>query len=140
MSTAQSILILGGLFQLLLMTLAGYFIYWRRVGGPDEPAPRYAITSHKVTMWNGFLLLGLAVAIDHTGFTDQVNILLAAAQVAGTLGSAFSNAHRWYVGMRDQFIEGPERRVRLIAVAHIVELLVIPAIMVGVARTAFGLW
>jgi hypothetical protein len=140
MSVAQSWLIVGGVLNLLLAHLAAYFLYWSRVRSPEQPAQRYGLVSHKVILWNGFLLLGLAVAVDHTGYTPTVNAWLAAAQVVSTLLADGSNLQRWAVGKQDQFREGPEWRVRAIGLAHLIDLVVVSAILVGVARTALGLW
>jgi len=140
MSQAQSILVIGGLLNLLLSVIASYFLYWQRVRHPEAPAPRYGLVSHKVTLWNGFLLLGLSVAIEYTGYAGYINNLLALAQVLGTLISDVGNFRRWYLGIEDQFKQGPEWRVRLIGLFHIIDLIVISAILVGVTRTALGLW
>ncbi len=140
MSTAQSVLILGGLLNLLISVIAAYFLYWQRIRHPQVAAPRYGLMTHKVTLWNGFLLLGLSVAIDHTGYVAYVNIGLATAEVISTLLSDGSNILRWWRGMEDQFAQGPEWRVRLIGLAHMIDLLVISATLVGVTRTVTGLW
>ncbi len=139
MTTAQTWLIVGGVLNLLVAVLASYALYWIRVRRPDEPAQRYALVTHKVTLWNGFLLLGLSVAIEHTGFAPTINTLLATAQVVGTLLADASNIQRWAVGKKDQFKEGPEWRVRAIGLAHVIDLVVISAILYGVGRTALGL-
>jgi len=117
-----------------------YVLYWQRVRFPDLPAQRYALVSHKITLWNGFLLLGLSVAIDHTGYVPYVNIGLALAQVAVTLAADVGNFMRWSQGLQDQFRQGPEWRVRMIGLAHLIDLLVISAMLFGVTRTALGLW
>ena len=140
MSIAQSVLIVGGLLNLLFSIIASYFLYWQRIRHPETVAQRYGLVTHKVTLWNGFLLLGLSVAIEHTGYAAYVNIGLATAQVIGTLLSSLSNVLRWARGVQDQFAQGPEWRVRLIGLAHLIDLLVISALLVGVARTASGLW
>jgi hypothetical protein len=139
MTTAQSWLIVGGLVNLLISVLAAYVLYWQRVRRPDVPAPRYALVAHKVALWNGFLLLGLSVAIVHTGFAEPVNNGLAAAQVLGTFLAVGSNLQRWSSGKSDQFLEGPPWRVRLIGTAHLIDLVVISAVLYGVTRTALGL-
>jgi hypothetical protein len=139
-TTAQAILILGGLVNLLVSILVAYFLYWQRVREPLLPAPRYGLNAHKVSLWNGFLLLGLSVVMPFTGFTAAVNTALAAAQVLGTLLSDLSNVHRWRIGLTDQFAEGPPWRVRLVGTAHLIDLVVISALLYGVARTALGLW
>jgi hypothetical protein len=140
MSQAQSILILGGLVNLLVSVLVSYFLYWQRVRHPEIPAQRYGLVSHKVTLWNGFLLLGLSVAIDHSGYAGYVNNLLAGAEVLGTLVSGTGNILRWSQSLEDQFRQGPEWRVRAIGFFHIIDLMVISAILVGVTRTVLGLW
>jgi hypothetical protein len=139
MSPAQRWLIVGGVLNLFLAVLASYFLYWSRIRNPEQPAQRYGLVSHKVTLWNGFLLLGLAVAIEHTGYTPTVNVWLAAAQVIGTLLSDGSNFQRWATAKQDQFQEGPVWRVRAIGLAHVIDLVVISAILVGAARTALEL-
>jgi hypothetical protein len=53
--------------------------------------------------------------------------------------SDISNFMRWARRLEDQFRQGPEWRVRLIGLAHLIDLLVISAILVGVTRTALGL-
>lgn len=140
MSLPQSIFIVGGLINLFLNVIAAYVLYWQRVRQPDVPAQRYGLVSHRVTLWNGFLLLGLSVAIDYTGYVLYINVGLAIAQVLGTLMSDTGNFLRWGRRLEDQFRQGPEWRVRLIGLVHVIDLLVISAMLFGVARTALGLW
>ena len=139
MSTAQSILILGGLVHFLVSMLAAYFLYWERVRRPEKPAQRYGLISHKVSLWNGFLLFSLAVAIEYTIFTPTVNSLLAAMALTSTLLSDASNLRRWMVGMEDQFTQGPEWRIRAIGLVHILDLVVISGILYGVSRFVLGI-
>jgi hypothetical protein len=95
--------------------------------------------THKVSLWNGFLLICLSVAIVHTIFTEQINALLAGLILISTLLSDLSNIRRWIVNMQDQFQEGPEWRVRAIGLVHMFDLAVIVAILYGVARSFFGI-
>lgn len=139
MSTAQAILIIGGVLNLFLGTIAAYVLYWVRVADPTTPAQRYGLTTHKVTLWNGFLLLGLAVAIDHTGFTPTLNSGLAGIEVVATLLADGRNALSWWRGMEDEFLHGGEFRRRLIGLGNLIHVLVLAGILYGVTRTALGL-
>jgi hypothetical protein len=139
MSSAQAILIIGGLVHFLISLLAAYFIYWERVRHPEKPAQHYGLFSHKVSLWNGFLLFGLAVAIEYTNYTAMINTLLAAMALISTLLSDVSNIRRWMVGMEDQFVQGPEWRIRAIGLVHILDLVVISGILIGVTRSALGI-
>lgn len=139
MSTAQQLLIVGGVFNLFLGTLAAYALYWVRVNKPDVPAQRYGLTTHKVTLWNGFLLLGLAVAIDHTGFTPALNSALAGLEVLATLMSDGRNIYSWYRGTKDEFAEASEFRRRLIGLGNLLHVLAQGGILYGITRTFLGL-
>ena len=139
MSAAQNWLIVGGLANLLISVLTAYFLYWSRVRNREEPAQRYGMVSHKVSLWNGFLLLGLSIAIEHTNYAPTINTWLAVSEVISTFLADGSNLHRWAVGLQDQFKQGPEWRVRAIGLVHLIDLIVISAILVGVARTALRL-
>lgn len=139
MSAAQQILIVGGVLNLFLGTLAAYVLYWVRVNKPNVPAQRYGLTTHKVTLWNGFLLLGLAVAIDHTGFTATLNSVLAGLEVLATLMSDGRNMLSWYRGMEDEFAQGTEFRRRLIGFGNLIHVLVQGGILYGITRTFLGI-
>lgn len=140
MTTAQSWLIVGGLLNLFIGVLAAYALYWIRVRDPEKPAQRYSLVTHKTTLWNGFLLLGLAVAIEHTNFTATVNTWLAVAEVIATLLADGRNILSWAQGMEDEFLQGGEIRRRAIGLGNLIHLVVISAILYGVGRTALGLW
>jgi hypothetical protein len=137
---AQGVLIIGGVLSILISHLAAYFLYWSRVHNRGKPAQRYGLVTHKVTLWNGFLLLGLSIVIDRTNYSPTINTVLAVFQVISALLANGSNINRWRQGMEDQFRQGPEWRVRAIGFVHIIDLFVISAILVGVTRTALGLW
>ena len=140
MSPAQGWLIVGGLFNLFVSVLIAYALYWIRVAHPGKPSSHAGLTSHKVTLWSGFLLLGLAAAIEYTNFDATVNTWLAAAQVIATLLAGGRRILTWMRGVEDQFAEGPELQIRFTGLGHILDLLVISGVLYGVARTAFGLW
>lgn len=139
MNTAESILLVGSMLHLLISMLAAFFMYWQRVARPDVPAQRYALVSHKVSLWNGFLLAALFVALPHTGYQPQVSALLAASVLLSTLLSDLSNIRRWLRGVEDRFRQEPEWQMRTIGLVHTLDLVVIAAFLLGVARTALGI-
>jgi hypothetical protein len=140
MTGAQSWLIVGGLLNLFIGVIAAFALYWTRVRDPNTPAQRYGLVTHKTTLWNGFLLLGLAVAIEHTNFTPTINTWLAATEVIATLLADGRNILSWFEGKEDEFAQSGELRRRIIGLGNLLHLVTISAILYGVGRTALGLW
>lgn len=139
MSTAESILLVGSMLHLMISMLAAYFMFWSRVARPEVPAQRYALISHKVSLWNGFLLAALFVAEPHTGYQPQVSALMAGLVLLSTLLSDATNIRRWYHGVEDRFRQEPEWQVRTIGLVHTLDLVVVSAFLLGVTRTALGI-
>lgn len=140
MSAAQSWLVAGGVFNIFLSVLVAYALYWVRLRDPQHPSSRAALTAHKATLWNGFLLLSLSVAIEHTGYVASVNTLLAIFEVVATLLSDGRNIVDWAQGIDDEFMRGPEWRVRLRGLGNLLHVVATSAIFVGVMRTVLGLY
>jgi hypothetical protein len=139
-SAAQSWLIVGGMFSLLLSTLVAFALFWVRAREPQRPAPHFGLVSHKATLWNGFLLLGLSVAIEHTGFTPQINVILAITEVLATVLSNGRNILTWAEGVEDSFAQGTPASIRMRGLGNVLHLVVISGVFYGVTRTALGLW
>jgi hypothetical protein len=139
MSAAQAWLIVGGVFNLFFSTLAGYALYWFRLQHVTEPVPHYAPITHTSSITDGLLLLGLSVAIEHTGFIPGINIGLAIAILVASELTNFRNIMNWARGLRDGFAEVSPAQQRLRGVTNIINLVVISAILYGVARTALGI-
>jgi len=139
MSTAQSWLIVGGLLNLFIGTLAAYALYWVRVSQPDRPAPHYALIAHRITIMNGLLLLGLSLAIEHTQFAPVINTLLAAFEVVATLLADARMLFNWSRGLEDEFAQGTELQRRFVGLANLLHLVAISGIFYGVTRAALGL-
>ncbi len=139
MSTAQSWLIVGGLFNLLFSTLAAFSLYWVRSRDPSKPAPHYGVIAHTSSVTNGLLLLGLSIAIEHTHFTETINTGLAIAEIFATLISNGRNLLLWHEGLDDGFAQVSDWRRRLRGLGNIIHLVVISSIFYGVARTVLGI-
>ncbi|HLF89593.1 MAG TPA: hypothetical protein VI451_11640 [Anaerolineales bacterium] len=138
MSNAESWLILGGLFNLFVSILVAYALYWVRIHRPEIPAHKSALVSHKLILWNGFLLLGLAVAIEQTNFTDSVNTLLAASEVIVSLLTGGQTILSWAQNIPDEIAAGGWR-ARLIGIANMIHVLAISGILYGVVRNVLGI-
>jgi hypothetical protein len=139
MSAAQSWLIVGGLLNLFIGTLAAYALYWVRVGNPTTPAPHYALITHRITILNGVLLLSLSLAIEHTNFAPAINTTLAVFEVLATLLADGRMIYNWARGLEDEFSQGTELQRRFVGLANLLHLVAIAGIFFGVTRTALGL-
>ena len=136
MTTAQSLLIFGGLVNILASIVIAYALYWIRLRDVQRPTGG-GLVSHKVTLWNGFLLFSLAVAIEYTGFSDQVNTGLALAEVIISFLASGRTVILWARRTGNVFLQ-PGFMARSIGLGHIVDLVVIAGILYGVTRTYFG--
>ena len=139
MSAAQAWLIVGGLFNLFFSSLAGYVLFWARLRNVKAPVPRYGLITHTSSITDGLVLLGLSLAIDHTGFIPSINIGLAIAVLVATELTNLRNIINWAENINDGFADISERRRRLRGLSNMINLLVIAAILYGVARTALGI-
>jgi hypothetical protein len=139
MTTAQTWLIVGGVFNLFFSTLAAYALYWVRLRDPQKPVPHYGLIAHTSSVTNGMLLLGLSIAIEHTNFAPGINTGLAVAAVVATELSNVRNIILWAQGHQDSFAEVSDVQRRLRGLTNIINLVVMSSIFYGVARTALGL-
>lgn len=105
MTTAQTWLMVGGMFNLFFSTLAAYALYWVRMRDAQQPVPHYGLITHASSLTSGLLLLGLSVAIEHTSFTPGINTGLAIAAVLATELSNARNIMLWSRGANDGFAE-----------------------------------
>lgn len=136
MTTAQTWLVIGGLIQVWASVLIAYAVYWVRI---DDGKKRTAsgTTAHKISLWNGFFLFSLSVAIPHTGFTDSVNNMLAIAEFVIMILSTGRAVAIWFQGYGNIFKRDSPFIMRSVGIGHMVDLLVVAGILYGVARTIF---
>lgn len=139
LTTPQAILIIGGMLNILISSLTGYLVLWIRARDPKKPISRYAITAHTSAIMNGVLLLGLSVAIVHTGFINPINIGIALAEVTATLLSTLRNIISWSHGFNDAIAEGSDAGIRARGLVNMIHLVNAAAILYGVSRTALGI-
>jgi hypothetical protein len=139
MTSAQTWLIVGGVFNLFFSILAGYALYWARLRDLQKPVPHYGLIAHTSSVTDGLLLLGLSLAIEHTNFAPGINTGLAIAVVVATQLTNSRNIMLWAEGRNDGFTEVSDWRRRLRGLTNMINLVVMSAIFYGVARTALGL-
>ena len=138
MSTAQTLLILGGLINILASIVVAYALYWVRVRDPQKSTDA-GLVSHKITLWNGFLLFGLSIAIVHTGFTPEVNNSLAIAEVLISVLAGARSVINWGRSTGNIFSRESAFLAPSVGVGHIVDLIVVSGILYGVTRTVLGI-
>ena len=136
MTSAQNILILGALINIFASIVIAYALYWVRVRDVQMKTTA-GLVAHKVTLWNGFLLFSLAVAIPHTGFTGAINDGLALAEVAVCILAGVRSTYIWWrsygnIFSRQHFL------ARSVGLGHIVDLIVVSGVLYGVTRTVLG--
>lgn len=105
MQTAAKVFIVGGVSNLALAFVMGFFLSNARLKRPLEPPPGYLELAHRVALWEGFMLLALTVALPLSDLSPDLETLAAALLVASSVfqdGSAILN---WLQGVKDQFVQ-----------------------------------
>jgi hypothetical protein len=90
-------------------------------------------------MTSGLILLGLSVAIPHTGFGSNVNAGLALMAVAASLFSGIRNTYSWRMDHADAMAEIAVWQRRARGAANVLNLVVMWSVLYGVTRTALGI-
>lgn len=139
MTEAQAVLLIGGLANLTFSSLAGFAVYWLRLRDPLTPPPPFAPITHTSATTGGLLLIALSMAVVHSGFTDPINLGLAAAEVLAVALSDVRNVINWRRGIVDGIADLPEVGRRLRGLGNVIHFGVITALLYGVTRTALGI-
>jgi hypothetical protein len=139
MTTPQAILIIGGMLNIFISSLAGYVLIWIRARDPKRVISRYGLTTHTAAIINGVLLLGISVAIPHTGFISEINTGIAIAETIATLLATVRNVISWSAGFDDAIAQGNDVSLRLRSLVNMIHLFDSAAILYGVTRVALGL-
>lgn len=137
MIQAQALLILGGLLNALAAMVVGFLMYWIQLRNPGARTTA-GLVAFKVLLWNGFLLFGLAIAIEHTGFAAPVARALALSEVVVSVLAGARTLMIW-AQKRGNIFRHAGFLARSVGLAHVVDLVVIGGIFYGVARTVLGI-
>jgi hypothetical protein len=104
METAAKILIVGGVLNLALAFVLGFILSNSRLKEPAKPQ-HYLNLAHKVSLWEGFMLLGLVWALVLADLPSGVATLAAALLVASSVFQDGSSILNWLQGVSDEFAE-----------------------------------
>lgn len=94
MTTAAKILILGGLGSLLVSFVMAFVLSQARIADPEADRS-LLLQVHRVTLWEGFMLLGLVWAVALSDLPGAWESLAAALLVAAAALQATSNTIAW---------------------------------------------
>ncbi len=139
LSAAQAVLLVGGLASLAFATVAGFALYWIRLRDVLTPPPPYALITHTSATTGGLVLIALSVVIAHSGFTEQINVVLASAQLLAVALTNVRNIMNWRSRIHDGMAEVPERARRVRGLGNVLSFVVMSALLYGVTRTALGI-
>jgi hypothetical protein len=134
-STAQKILILGGVANLVLSFLLGWVLSAVRMRGPMAPH-RWLLTAHEVSLQEGVMLLALGAALAVAELPVAWATAGAALLVAGSLFQDFSGVVNWLRRTGDQFAER-STGWRLASINAVLNTAGLAIVAVGVVR---GVW
>lgn len=135
MSTAQKLLIVGGVANLVLSFALGWVLSAVRMKGPLAPH-RWLLIAHEVSLQEGLMLLGLAVATAVADLPAGWLIAGAGLLVAASLFQDLSGVVNWLRRTDDQFAER-STGWRLASVNAVLNTAGLAIVVVGVVR---GVW
>ena len=101
---AATVLVTGGVANLLLSFALGWILAARRMKSPIE-SQRWLLTAHEVSLQEGLMLLGLAFALGFTRLPPAWSLTSAWLLVAASFFQDFSGIVNWLRGTGDQFAE-----------------------------------
>lgn len=135
MSTAQKLLIVGGVANLVLSFALGWVLSAVRMKGPLAPH-RWLLIAHEVSLQEGLMLLGLAVAAAVADLPAGWLVAGAGLLVAASLFQDLSGVVNWLRRTDDQFAER-STGWRLASVNAVLNTAGLAIVVVGVVR---GVW
>ena len=104
METAAKILIVGGVLNLAVAFAAGYLLSNKRLTPPHE-GPYYLLQAHRGALQEGFMLLGLAWAVQLSRLPEGIEIAAAWLLVAASALQDGGSLLAYAMGTEDEFRE-----------------------------------
>lgn len=139
MTSAQALLLAGGLASLAFATLSSFALYWIRLRDVLIPPPRYALITHTSATTSGLVLIALSVVIVHSGFTESINLLLAGSEILAVALTTARNVVSWRARIEDGMADIPEQARRIRGLVNVISFVVMSALLYGVIRTGLGI-
>jgi hypothetical protein len=100
---AVKILVVGGVLNLALSFAVGFVWSRKRLADPNARVSSYLELTHRMSLWEAFMLLGLVFAVLLSELPSSLEVAAASLLVASSVfqdGSAILN---WVQGVDDQF-------------------------------------
>ena len=105
MGTALRILLVGGVSAITLSLLLGVYIARQRRAGLAAAEVHAWLVAHQTILFQGFMLLGLAVAVVFADLGGAEKIIAASLLVAGSTCSAIASISNAAQRITDQFAQ-----------------------------------
>ena len=105
MQTSVKILIVGGVLALATAYVLGFIRTNLRLRNPGVPQT-LLLQAHRDSLWQGFMLLGLAWAAALSNLGNGIEIIAALLIVAAAALSIGSTIANWRMNVTDQFAAG----------------------------------
>jgi len=103
-TTAEKILIVGGVGNLVVSFAIGFVLSRARMRDPAAPQA-WLLQAHRVALWEGFMLLGLVFAVRLSPLSSGWEILAVSLLVAASALQEASALANLVQGVPDQFAE-----------------------------------
>ena len=103
MGVALRIMLVGGVTAILLSLLVGVYISRLRQSGLSHADAHLWLVAHQTILFQGFMLLGLAVALIFGDLGASLKIVTASLLVAGSTFSAIGSISNAVQRVSDQF-------------------------------------
>ena len=103
--TSAKILVVGGVLCLAVAYAVGFIMTNLRLKNPGVPQT-LILQVHRDSLWQGFMLLGLAWAATLSDLSSGLEILAAILIVAAAALSIGSTVANWRMNVSDQFAPG----------------------------------
>jgi hypothetical protein len=101
--TGAKILIVGGVLSLAAAYVFGFIMTRLRLKNPGVPQT-LILQSHRDALWEGFMLLGLSLAVQLSDLSSGLETLAASLIVAAAALSIGSTVVNWRQGQSDMFV------------------------------------
>ena len=130
MDTAAKVLIMGGLFSLLFAFIMGFVLSRVRLADPMVPQERL-LNVHVVSLWEGFMLLGLVWAVGLSDLSAGWETLAAALLVSATALSVASAFFAWRGHMENLFANTKSPIYAMAAINAVLALIGLVILIIG---------
>ena len=101
---AEKVLIVGGTLSLVFSFVMGFILSRARLKAPTADHA-WLLQAHRVALWEGFMLLGLVVAVELSTLSQGLETLAAWLLVAAAALQAASAIANLVQGIPDQVVE-----------------------------------